>query len=90
MPRRFDGISQTSRPVSKDDFGIRTESEEGTTDEELSLEEINDSVDATPGAKQIATENGVNLREADIDGSGENGRIWVEDIERYIANQPAP
>ena len=40
--------------------------------------------DATAGAVELAEMYGINLEETEIDGSGPNGRIYKQDIEKYI------
>jgi len=43
---------------------------------------------AAPAAKKLAQEKGVDL--AALTGTGPNGRIRIEDVERYLATAPAP
>lgn len=44
-------------------------------------------VKASPLAKKIASDSGLNL--SDISGSGDNGRIIKKDVEAYLKNPPA-
>ncbi|MBO9307576.1 E3 binding domain-containing protein, partial [Thermomicrobium sp.] len=45
-------------------------------------------VRATPAARKLAREHGIDLRH--IRGTGPGGRITAEDIERYLATRTAP
>jgi pyruvate dehydrogenase E2 component (dihydrolipoamide acetyltransferase) len=47
-----------------------------------------DRVIATPRAKRLAQENGINLKQ--VNGSGPNGRITAKDIEALTTVTPAP
>ena len=55
------------------------------TEEEITINSSNNSqsgrVFASPLAKKIASDKGINL--ADINGSGENGRVIKKDVENY-------
>lgn len=46
------------------------------------VEEVEKRVLASPAAKRLATEHGVDL--SDVDGSGPEGRIGQEDVRRFI------
>jgi pyruvate dehydrogenase E2 component (dihydrolipoamide acetyltransferase) len=50
------------------------------------IEEGNDRVKASPLAKSVASQAGVNI--ANVTGSGEDGRIIKKDVEHFIANPP--
>lgn len=49
---------------------------------------VTDRVFVSPLARKIATDKGVNL--ADINGTGENGRIVKRDVENYVPSVKAP
>lgn len=49
--------------------------------------EFPEGVKATPVARRIAREHGVNL--AQVSGSGPDGRVRKSDVESYLANPPA-
>lgn len=47
--------------------------------------EANDEVDATDSARELANENSVNL--ADVEGTGKDGRVIQDDVEKYLAER---
>ncbi len=53
----------------------------------VSSNESNDRIKASPLAKSVATEAGVNI--SNITGSGDHGRIIKKDVENFIANPQA-
>ena len=63
-----------------DDLEVQVE--ESDKDEEKSLEEVNEGVNATQNAKDYATENEVNLNQ--VTGSGAAGRVQKPDVQAYL------
>lgn len=49
--------------------------------------EANDEVDATDSARELANENSVNL--ADVEGTGKDGRVIQDDVEKFLAEREA-
>ena len=60
---------------------------EATSNSQLPASSTNDRVFASPLAKQIAKDKGINLSQ--VKGSGENGRIVKSDVENFtVSSQP--
>jgi|SRR5262245_8927807 len=65
----------------------------GTPAAELAVEgaegaaENGEDVNATSGAQELAAAEGVDL--ADVEGTGEGGRVTKADVEKYVAEQNA-
>ena len=61
---------------------------EPTSNTQLPASNSNERVFASPLAKQIAKEKGINLSQ--VKGSGENGRIVKSDVENFTASSSQP
>ena len=57
-----------------------------TSNVQLPISNSNDRIFASPLAKQIAKDKGINLSQ--VQGSGENGRITKSDVENFTASAP--
>lgn len=57
-----------------------------TSSSQLPASNSNDRIFASPLAKQIAKDKGINLSQ--VQGSGENGRITKSDVENFTASAP--
>ena len=65
---------------------VKTEAVASTVVEEKQVSDNSNRVFASPLAKKIAQDKGINLNE--VKGSGENGRIVKSDIDNYNTSQP--
>lgn len=63
----------------------KTETTPQTTVQATTSINTDDRIKASPLAKKIAAEKGINLKE--IEGSGDNGRIIKKDVENYAQQQ---
>ncbi|WP_299671724.1 pyruvate dehydrogenase complex dihydrolipoamide acetyltransferase [uncultured Polaribacter sp.] len=92
-PTGTDVSAIVARGVSKEDTSSEKKSAPKTEQKEENVEETKSSTEnttthntggrifASPLAKKIASDKGINL--ADVSGSGENGRIIKKDVENY-------
>ena len=83
--------SGKKKSSSKEDASAKEESSSEDKKEESSSSSSNDGgrIFASPLAKKMAEEKGIDLN--NVDGSGENGRIVKKDIENFKPSQkPAP
>jgi pyruvate dehydrogenase E2 component (dihydrolipoamide acetyltransferase) len=74
-------ISQKSQPVQKNESIAATQPATATTQTPASVSSENGRVKASPLAKKIAREKGVDLKM--LHGSGDGGRITKADIDSY-------
>ena len=65
---------------------VKTEAVASTVVEEKQVSDNSNRVFASPLAKKIAQDKGINLNE--VKGSGENGRIVKSDVDNYNTSQP--
>ncbi len=70
-------------PVAK---SIEQAAAPAATNSNVQLPISNDRIFASPLAKQIAKDKGINLSQ--VQGSGENGRITKSDVENFTASAP--
>jgi len=76
--------SETKGEIKTENTAAKLEETKTTTPETITTSNTSNSggrIFASPLAKKIATDKGINL--ADVNGSGENGRIIKKDIENY-------
>ena len=73
--------SGNTTAVSKEEHKKADQKEEKTTVTEIATTSSGGRIFASPLAKKIAVDKGINL--ADVKGSGENGRIVKKDVENY-------
>lgn len=77
------GVETTPKTESKTE-----DTKPATEITEVTATETNGRIFASPLARQIAKEKGINL--AQVKGSGENGRIVKSDVENFIPTAVAP
>jgi pyruvate dehydrogenase E2 component (dihydrolipoamide acetyltransferase) len=71
----------TQTPAPKEDTSAELETKQPVTENQQQATESTGRIFASPLAKQIAKEKGINLSQ--IKGSGENGRITKSDVENF-------
>lgn len=71
--------SATSHPLSPDASDYEIDAAGGRT-----MRESQDEVDATESARDLAKENGVDLRE--VEGTGADGRVTKQDVENHLSD----
>lgn len=76
----------TAQPhVYRADMGEGIPTQRIKTASEASADNTADDINATDAARTLADENEINLR--DIEGSGVDGRVTVEDVRAAIAGR---
>ncbi|WP_067037708.1 pyruvate dehydrogenase complex dihydrolipoamide acetyltransferase [Allomuricauda sp. CP2A] len=82
------GGSSASAPKEEAAPKEESKTEEATKTETAATTQDGSRIFASPLAKKIAEEKGINL--ADVKGTGDNGRIVKKDIENFKPSQAAP
>jgi len=88
LQAQISGGSATSAPKAEVNKAEAPKAEETTTKEVAASSQNGQRVLASPLAKKIASEKGINL--ADVKGTGDNGRIVKKDVENYQPSQAVP
>lgn len=74
-------------PKDSDQSGVRAKAEVSPVQTEGGTEEDDERVKASPLAKKLAEEKGIDIRQ--VKGSGDNGRIIKRDVDQFQPSQAA-
>lgn len=82
---KYSGGKTQSASTQNTESKSETISQTVTQQDTITQTDTDDRIKASPLAKKIAAEKGINLEE--IEGSGDNGRIVKKDVENYAHQQ---